>query len=414
MDYNTKNAMKKLLFSLFLIIVNLVFLRIPVIGVNVEALKKLFSSNDMLNMFDAFNGNGLSNLTMGAFSLSSIITVDILMNLLAMSFPKLDDIRNNGESGRLLFKEINLIIAIILTFITSILFVTKGGDFYKADKSIIKALSVIQWTLSTFIIGKLCNINDEKGISQGASLLIFVNILNNVPKEFRRILSLNRKTSIWVFLIMFISILIAIYFSYSYVKIRVIETKKIKTDFNDDTFMIIPFSITSVMPLIYINVFTSIPLYIKEFFKIDNKIMDNIVRMVMPSLWYKDFDYLTIIGILLYVSFLFIFCAYSAMLSFPTGQITNSFKKSNTMMDGIRSGSEMKTYLDEVLKRVVAISFLMILFVSVIPSFIVSMAFDGLTLGLLGTSILILVNIHSNLSLELKAMFRHLSKKYTV
>lgn len=76
MNYNTKNAMKKLLFSLFLIIVNLVFLRIPVIGVNVEALKKLFSSNEILNMFDAFNGNGLSNLTMGAFSLSSIITVD--------------------------------------------------------------------------------------------------------------------------------------------------------------------------------------------------------------------------------------------------------------------------------------------------------------------------------------------------
>lgn len=415
MSRETKIAIKKISFSLMLIVVNLIFLKIPVFGVNIRGLNSLFENSSMGDLLDSFTGSGLRNLTMGAFSLSSIITTNIVLSLLTIAIPRLEEVKTNGESGRKFYSKLNLYISLILTLIMSIGVIKAGNSFYKADSIFIKLLSIGQWLIATFIIFTLSEKNNDKGIGQGMSLLIFTNILKTLPDQIIKIFSINvsgENDKYIVLVVILICLIIGIFFSYSYVKVKVLENKRVKSKYNEDTYMLIPFSVTSIMPIIYVNTLMMVPVYIKNFFNINNKFLNKFILMTNPNVWYKDFNYLSIIGILVYCGLLFLLSNYFSILSFPVSKIVDDFKGSNTMIDGVRSGKEMKEFFSKILKRVVFLSFLMLITVIVIPNLILSLLFDGLSISFMGTSLLILINIYAELTREIRALFRHLKKDY--
>lgn len=414
MQYSSKKALSKIKISSFLILLNLIFLKMPVIGVNVKGLSSLLGDGSMSSFVDSFTGSSLRSLTMGAFSVMSLITVDIVFNLLTMVFPKLEDIKNNGESGKRFYKNITLSFSLILTFIMGFGIVSSSNSFYKADSIFIKILSIGEWVLATFIIGKFAAYNDEEGVGQGINLLIFTNILTNIPKEAKRFLTFDEKTLLVIVPIITISLLLAIFYSYSYIKVYVLENSKVRTEFNEKSFMLVPLAVTSIMPIIYVNSISFMPSFIKGITGIDNKVINTLIRLLTPSMWYENFDIYAVFGILIYIALIFLFAIFFSQMSFPTGQIADNFKNSNTMLKGVRSGSETKLYLDKILRRVVIVSTIMLIIIAVIPQFLIGFLFDGLNIAFMGTSLLLLVNIYSNLDREFCAMFRHLDKKYRI
>src|SRR5690606_28470062 len=100
----TPEVRKKIVFTALIVIAFRFLAHIPVVGVNVVQLKSLFAQNQFLGLLDIFSGGTLANFSIMALGLGPFINASIILNLLTMVFPKLEELQKEGESGR---KKIN-------------------------------------------------------------------------------------------------------------------------------------------------------------------------------------------------------------------------------------------------------------------------------------------------------------------
>src|SRR4030066_1187914 len=98
--FKVKDLRKKILFSAFIFFIFRVFAHVPVPGVDVESLKRLFAENQLLSLLDIFSGGTLANFSVMSLGLNPYINASIIMQLLQMVFPKLEQMAKEGESGR--------------------------------------------------------------------------------------------------------------------------------------------------------------------------------------------------------------------------------------------------------------------------------------------------------------------------
>lgn len=388
---------RKLLFTAGIFIVFRIFAHIPVAGVNLVALKTLFSHNQFLGLLDIFSGGTLANFSIMALGLNPYINASIILQLLTLVFPKLEALSKEGDAGR---QKINQ----YTRFLTVPLAVVQAIGMYALLKSqaIISNLSpislitfLVTMTAGTMFLVWLGELITEKGVGNGISMLIFAGIVGRVPVVFGQTLATTNASNfvnIITFIAMGLVVIAAIVFINEATRqIAVYYAKRVRGNKmygGQSTHLPLRVNQAGVIPIIFAVSLVLIPSLIANYLGGSknialHKIAGLISVWLNPgSIFYNALYFLLVVGFTYF---------YTAVIFNPK-KIAEEIQKYGGFIPGIRPGDATAKYLNYILTRITLAGAIFLGIIAIFPS--IAKAFTNVqTLVLGGTGILIVVSV---------------------
>ncbi|OGE24532.1 preprotein translocase subunit SecY [Candidatus Daviesbacteria bacterium RIFCSPHIGHO2_01_FULL_38_8] len=388
---------RKILFTILIIIIYRIAAYIPVSGVNLEQLRGILSGNQFLGLIDIFTGGTLANFSVISLGLNPYINASIIIQVLTMAFPKLEELSKEGEQGRAKINQYTRFLTVPLAILQAIaMFVllrNQGLIEILAPLQVLTIIiSLVGGTLFLMWLGELLT---ERGIGNGISLLIFVGIVARAPVVLFQTLSVVEReqvVNILIFVALAILITAAIVFvneakrqiMVQYAR-RFVGNREANTSY---TYLPLRLNQAGVIPIIFAVSLVLLPSFAGQFL---SQLPQNGLQIVgrflqvnfnANSLAYNLTFFLLVIGFTYF---------YTAVIFNPT-KIADEMKKSGSFIPGIRPGGATATYLNYILLRITLAGAVFLGLLAVLPSVVSSLTgISTLVLG--GTSILIVVSV---------------------
>lgn len=408
---------KKMLFTIFMLIVYRFGSAIPVPGLSAEAMQGLMGAEGTMGVFallDTFSGGAFSNATIFAMGITPYINSSIIIQLLTVAIPALERLSKEGEEGR---KKINVIVrygAVVLAIIQAVgLYFTLNNLGAVENHSFWTcALVVLTFTAGTTFVMWIGETITEKGIGNGISLIIFAGIVSRGPQMIMALYNtfLGENLSAWtaIALIVVIAVIIlvlgfVVFMNNAERRIPVQYAKKVvgrKMYGGQSTNIPIKVAMAGVMPIIFATSILAFPTTIAQFCGADlNK--PGFWMGVLRSLSYGGWVY-AILDFLLIIFFTFFYTS----MQFNPIEMSNNIKRNGGFIPGIRPGKPTSDYISKVLNRIVIIGAFFLAVIAVLPMAFSSVV-PGIALG--GTSLLIVegVALETVKQIESQMMMRH-------
>ena len=190
--FKTRELRKKIIFTAFIFLIFRIFAHIPVPGVNLEKLKTLFAQSEFLGLLDIFSGGTLANFSVMAIGLNPYINASIILQLLTIVFPKLEELQKEGEYGREKINQYTRFLTIPLACLQSLgMYALLRNQGIIANLQPLVLLSLVAtMTAGTILLMWFGELISEFGIGNGISILIFAGIVGRMPVFFGQTLSL--------------------------------------------------------------------------------------------------------------------------------------------------------------------------------------------------------------------------------
>lgn len=393
----TPDVRRKLLFTAGIFIVFRIFAHIPVAGVDLSALKALFSQNQFLGLLDIFSGGTLANFSVMALGLNPYINASIILQLLTMVFPKLEALSKEGESGRQKINQYTRLLTVPLAILQSI-----GMYALLRSQGIISTLDAIStfsfiatMTAGTMLLVWLGELISEKGIGNGISLLIFAGIVGRIPVVFGQTISTanaNNFFNLITFLVMGVLVIASIIFiNEGTRKITVYYAKRVRGNKmygGQSTHLPLRVNQAGVIPIIFAVSLVLLPSIVANYLAVSpNKVLSGIATAI-SGLFNPSGPFYNGLYFLLVVGFTYF---YTAVIFNPK-KIAEEIQKYGGFIPGIRPGSPTASYLNYVLTRITLAGAIFLGIIAIFPT--IARAFTNVqTLMLGGTGILIVVSV---------------------
>ena len=417
---------KRLLYTFLIILVVRFGSQLPIPGVDREYLASVFANStiDAFNFFDAMTGGSFANCSVFALSITPYINASIIMQLLTIAIPKLEEIQKDGEEGKKKINEYTRWMTIILALIEATAMAIGFGNSMIVDYTwynvVVVVLTMVGGSAFLMWLGEQ---STEKGIGSGISLILLVNILARIPDDFVTLYEAFVKgQNILVALIAVIIILAVIVGMIMFVvllsdgerRVPVQYAKRIqgRKTFGGQTSNIpIKVNTAGVIPVIFASSLMSFPAVIAQFFDVDYTTVGGKILLGLQSsywcrftadTWYYSF------GLLLYVALIIAFAYFYTSITFNPVEVADNMKKQGGFVPGIRPGKPTSEYLNQILNYLVFIGAVGLTIVALIP-IVVSGVFSIGSISFGGTSIIIIVGVvmESLKQIESKMMVRY-------
>lgn len=414
MSYQDKSTIRKVLYTIFVVTVSLTLSHIPVYGIKSNLLAGVFSDRSMLSFTDILSGGSLSQLAIGGFGVTSMITASIFMQLIGVIFPKIEKYRSDGETGRRLFDKIEFMLALSITLLVGTTIAVVGSNYYELN-GIIRVIPVIDWLIGTTIIVKLSQSIQDHGIGNGPTVILATNIASRVPAEIVRRVITEQPISSTLILsgVLLVAIIFAILLQGGFISVKIQQTNKPVSIMNTDGIIPVPVSMSSVLSLIYASAIVSVPALISSFTEKEDGILGELMLFTTQSSWYKPTTWQNVAGFAIYILLVFMFSVYASKLSFSAPDITNRMRERGDVIPGVRPGKDTETYLDRRRKRLSIISAVLIIIIAVIPDFVLTQL-NIAGFSFMGTSLIILMAAFLDLRLRITGLLKQHSKRYNL
>lgn len=388
---------KKTIVTLGIILIYRIFAYLPVPAIDFEKLRILFSQSQFLSLLDIFSGGTLVNFSVMALGLTPYINASIIIQLLTMVIPKLEELAKEGEYGRFKINQYTRFLTIPLTLIQAV-----GIYLLLRNRNIIDNLGpleffsfVITLLAGTFIIVWFGELISEFGIGNGISILIFAGIVGRIPVVLGRALSTfsaENTANIIVFIaIAFMVIAAVVFINEAVRKIPVYYARRIKGNRMyqaASNYLPLKLNQAGVIPIIFAVSFVLFPQIIGNFLQsAPNGIIAGIGRFLADSFKPEGFLYNFI-----YFLLVFAFTFFYTIIVFNPQKISDDIQKHGGFIPGIRPGSATKKYLQNVVYKLTTFGAFFLGSVAVLPAMISGFTgMSGLVIG--GTGILIVVSV---------------------
>lgn len=412
----SEEVRKKLLFTALIFVIFRIFAHIPVAGVNLDALKTLFSQNQFLGLLDVFSGGTLANFSVMALGLNPYINASIILQLLTMVFPKLEALSKEGESGRQKINQYTRTLTVPLAVLQAI-----GMYALLRNQGIISVLDplsvisfVLTMTAGTMLLVWLGELLTERGVGNGISLLIFAGIVARIPVIFTQTATTTTAqnlSNLVVFLAMGLFVIAAIVLiNEATRRITIYYAKQVrgnKTYGGQTTHLPLRLNQAGVIPIIFAVSLVLLPtLFANYFIASRNTILHNFgnfltVNFAPDSLTYNLFYFILVVG----------FTYFYTAVVFNPKKIADEIQKYGGFIPGIRPGQATAAYLNYILTRITLAGALFLGFVAVSPT-IARLFTNVQNLILGGTGILIVVSVvlETIKAIEAKLVMRNYEK----
>jgi len=388
---------KKLIFSLLIFLFFRIFAFLPVPTIDFIKLRALFSQNQFLSLLDIFSGGTLINFSVMALGLNPYINASIVLQLLTVMFPYLEQLSKEGEYGRFKINQYTRFLTVPLTIVQAI-----GIFVLLKNQKIIGSLSPLEFfsfiftmVAGTFILVWFGELISEFGLGNGISLLIFAGIVGRLPVVLSRTaVTFNQEMvfNIGIFLILAVVVIASIVFvNEATRKIPVFYAKRIKGNklYQGATnYLPLKLNQAGVIPIIFAVSFVLVPQLLGNFIiYAKNPVLVTLgkflVKFFAPmGFFYNFFYFLLVIG----------FTYFYTVVVFNPQKIAEEIQKHGGFIPGIRPGLATKEYLEKILYKITSVGAVFLGLIAILPVLISKIT--GLTnLVIGGTGILIVVSV---------------------
>lgn len=407
MTYQDKTNIKKVGYTIFVILACLTLSHIPVRGLSSDTLSQLFKV-PILSFTDVLAGGALSKLAIGGFGVTSLIMAGIVIQLLALIAPKIEKLHGQGEMGRRFFDRLTLILAMLFTLGFSIATVWSSVAAYGFGVYI--AVPMIEWMIGSFIIVKLAQSVHDFGIGNGSTLILAANIAQRIPAEIIA-RSYQPSENVWIVCVMLLCvILVSVYYQYARIDIEVQQTRKAVSVMNAEGRVSIPMAMSSVLPLIYASGFIAIPSLIGMFVHDESGRLGVIINAFQGANMYNPVTPEQWAGLGFFIFLVVFFSLYASRMSFSSGEVVNRMMIRGDVIKGVPV-SEMVPYLEKRRKKLAWISSIFMVIIAVVPD-MVALKCGVTTFSFMGTSLIILMAAFMDVKIRLTGMMQSYNKKY--
>lgn len=416
MVYQDKVTLKKVGWSIFVVVVSLILQHIPVWGVQSDILKRMFMQTTPLSFTDTLSGGALSQLGIGGFGVTSIIMAGIILQLAGIAIPKLEKIHSDGEHGRLVYERVNFILAMLMTLVIGVVIATtmKSSTLYYA-KGVMAVIPVIEWLIGTAIIVKLAQSVHLKGIGNGPTLLLAANIASRVPSDLVARLNVRQSAQVWAIAlsVLFVVVVLAVYLQAGSIKVRIQQTRKAVSIMNAEGEVPVPLAAASVLPVVYAQAIIAVPSMISMLTGKSDGFIGELLKFTSQNNWYNPTSWQHVAGLIIYILLVVFGSTYASKLAFSSPDVANRMRERGDVLPDVTPGKETEKYLERRRKKLARIAAFMLLLIAVVPDFmLVRLGIRGFSF--MGTSLIIMMAAFWDLRLRLTGRLKHHNKKYVL
>ena len=409
---------KEIRTRIFYTFVMLVIFRIgcllPVPGVKTSELDALFTSifsesGGISNFFNTITGGSYTNMSIFALNISPYITSSIIMQLLTIAIPKLEEMQKDGEEGKKKIAEISRYLTIGLAVIqsgaTAIGFGSKLFENYNFFSVLVVILSMTAGSALVMWIGERIT---EHGVGNGISMVLLVNILSTIPTDF---ITLYKRfvegRGIFIGIIASVIIIAIILALIVYVILLQDGERRIPVQYaqkmqgrrqvgGQSSHIPLKVNTAGVIPVIFAGSLMSLPVIVGQIAQVDAASIGGQILMILNQGYWCKFTYpwpfpIYTVGLLIYIALIVVFAYFYTSISFNPNEVAENIKKQGGFVPGIRPGKPTQEYFSKILNYIVFIGAVGLVIVAVIPIVITGL-FD-VNISFLGTSIIIVVGV---------------------
>jgi preprotein translocase subunit SecY len=390
--FNINDLRKKFLYTLGIIILFRLGAHVPVAGIDPIKLNSMFGQGNILGFLDLFTGGALMKFSVFSMGIIPYINASIIMQLLTVVIPQLEELQKEGDSGRKQIARITRYLAVSLAAFQAfgMSFWMRGAMMDGYSFPLFLITTVVTLTAGSTLVIWFAELITENGIGNGASLLIFVGIVSRIPTYIAQTVTLVRGgASLFGVLILLISFLLMIMaiviVQEGQRRIPVQYAKRVvgrKMYGGQSTFIPIRINQGGVIPIIFASSVLLFPATIAQF--LPSEAAQHFVGWLSPS---------GSLYMILFFALIFFFTYFYTAITFNPTELADNIKKYGGFITGIRPGKPTAQYLENVISRLTLVGALFLAIVAIIPTFVESATRITSFQGLGSTALLIMVGV---------------------
>lgn len=407
--WKVKEIRQKLIFTFMMLVVIRFGSELPIPGVKTDFFADFFASqsNDAFGFFNAMTGGSFTSLSVFALSITPYITSSIIVQLLTIAIPKLEEMQRDGEDGRKKIAEYTRYLTVGLALIESTAMAIGFGGrglllSYDVWSILIAVATMTAGSAFLMWIGERIT---EKGVGNGISIVLLFNIISSLPADVNTIYSVFlRGKNIGATVTIAILVLAFVCAMFAFVVVLQDGERRIPVQYSkkmvgrklvggQSSHIPLKVNTAGVIPVIFASSIMSFPVVIAQFFQPDyTTIGGKILMMLNSSSWFRpDMPWYSV-GLVIYLVLIVLFAYFYTSITFNPLEVANNMKKSGGFIPGIRPGKPTSDYLNKILNYLVFIGAVGLIIISVIP-IMISGLFSVSQLSFMGTSLIIIVSV---------------------
>ena len=406
--FKIKELRNKILFTFAMIVVIRLGSQLPVPGVDRSYFAAWFAAQggDAFNFLDAFTGGSFMNMSIFALNISPYITSSIIMQLMTIAIPKLEEMQKDGEEGRKKIASITRYVTVGLALIESSAMAIGFGrsgllQEYNAINVIIAIAALTAGSAVVMWIGERIT---EHGVGNGISVVLAVNILSRLPQDMNglyeqfikgKAIAVGVLAAVIILVIMLVMIIMVIVLNGGVRKIPVQYAKKMqgrKIVGGQSSNIPLRVNTAGVIPIIFASSIMETPNVICAIFGINaSGVWGEILKGMSSSNWCRLDAPLYSIGLIVYVLMVIFFAYFYTSITFNPLEISENMKKQGGFVPGIRPGRPTCDYLNKILNYIIFIGACGLTIIGILP-FVFNGLF-GASVSFGGTSLIIIVSV---------------------
>ena len=405
--WKVEELRKKILYTLFMLLIFRLVGVVPTPGVNAEYIASAVVNSDLLSMLSIINGSQFVNYTILAMGIGPYITASIVIQLLTIAIPKLEQLSKEGEEGRKKIQNYTRYATVILAAVQAIGIILGIGSQAVVSNDFFTYLtigiSMAAGTAFSMWIGERIT---EKGIGNGISLLIFVGIVSSLPTQFASVVSgyVNGYSALWtapILLIAIVGLIVGVVcVDVGVRKIPVQYAKRVvgrKMYGGQNTYLPIKVNSTGVLPLIFASSILQFPLIIANFWP-----NSGFTQWLNKAFHSSSAAYLIVFALLI-IAFTFFY----SMISFNPNEIAKNLQENGGFIPGIRPGRPTSEYIHRVSNRLNVFAAIFLALIAVVPTLFLALTGNVSPFTATGILIAVSVSIETSKQIESQMLMRH-------
>ena len=398
----------RLLYTLLMLVVVRFGSQLPTPGVDPTFIQNFFAqqTGDAFNFFEAFTGGSFTRMSVFALSITPYITSSIIMQLLTIAIPKLEEMQKDGEDGRKKIAAITRYVTVGLALIESIaMSIGFGRQGLLVDYNFVNcAIVVCTLTAGSAFLMWIGERITENGVGNGISIVLTINIISRMPSDLSSLyqqfvkgkaVAVGALAAVIILAIIVGMVILVIILNDAVRKIPVQYAKKVqgrKMVGGQSTFIPLKVNTAGVIPVIFAQSILQIPIIISQLtgYKGTGP-WAYILRGLNSSYWCKPSELVYSIGLIVYIVMVIFFAYFYTSITFNPLEIADNMKKQGGFIPGIRPGKPTSDYLNKILNYLIFIGACGLTIVCVLP-YVFNGVF-GASVSFGGTSLIIIVSV---------------------
>ncbi len=407
--FQIKDIRRKLGYTFLMLVVIRLGSQLPTPGVNAEYIQNFFDANagEALNFFSAFTGGSFENMSVFALSITPYITSSIIMQLLTIAIPALEEMQKEGEDGRKKIASITRYLTVGLALVESLAMAVGFGQSgllieYNFVNAAIVVLTLTAGSATLMWIGERIT---EKGVGNGISIVLLINIVSRIPSDisslfeqfvFGKSLASGGLAALIIIGIILVLVVFVVILQDGERRIAVQYSQKVvgrRTYGGQSSNIPLRVNTAGVIPIIFASSLMQFPIIICSFLGVGQGtgVGAEILRGLNQSNWLNPQQIQYSWGLLVYIALTIFFAYFYTSITFNPQEIANNMKKSGGFIPGIRPGRPTVEYLTKILNYIIFIGACGLVIVQVIPIFF--NGWFGASVSFGGTSLIIIVSV---------------------